>query len=69
MLGDIDLDGVITPADARAVLRIAVGLDNPSKIILTTADVDGDGVVLPADARLVLRYAVGLISNFPADKF
>ena len=69
VLGDIDLDGVITPADARAVLRIAVGLDTPSKMMRTVADVDGDGEVLPADARLVLRYAVGLISNFPADGY
>ena len=69
VLGDIDMDGVITPADARAVLRYAVGLDTPSKLMRIVADVDGDGEVLPADARLVLRYAVGLISNFPADGY
>ena len=69
VLGDTDFDAVITPSDARAVLRIAVGLDNPSKMMRIVADVDGDGDVLPADARLVLRYAVGLISNFPADGY
>ena len=69
VLGDTDMDGVITPADARAVLRYAVGLDSPSKMMRIVADVDGDGSVQPADARLVLRYAVGLISNFPADRY
>ena len=69
ILGDTDLDGVITPADARSVLRYAVQLETPSKIMRVVADVDGDGSVEPADARLVLRYAVGLISNFPADRY
>ena len=69
VLGDTDLDGVITPADARMVLRYAVQLEIPSKIMRTVADVDGDGSVQPADARLVLRYAVGIISNFPADRY
>ena len=69
VLGDTDLDGVITPADARNVLRYAVRLETPSKIMRIVADVDGDGEILPADARLVLRYSVGLISNFPADNY
>lgn len=69
ILGDTDLDGVITPADARTVLRYAVQLETPSKIMRVVADVDGDGSVQPADARLVLRYSVGLISNFPADRY
>ncbi len=60
---------MITPADARTVLRYAVQLETPSKIMRVVADVDGDGSVQPADARLVLRYSVGLISNFPADRY
>ncbi len=66
VLGDVDLDGAITPADARMVLRYAVQLETPSKIMRIVADVDGDGSVQPADARLVLRCSVGLISDFPA---
>jgi pimeloyl-ACP methyl ester carboxylesterase len=69
ILGDTDLDGVITPADARMVLRYAVELEIPTKTMRTVADVDGNGYVQPADARLVLRYAVGIISNFPADRY
>ena len=68
-LGDIDMDGVITSADARMVLRFAVQLETPSKIMRIAADVDGDGNIQPADARLVLRYSVSLISNFPADRY
>ena len=69
LMGDIDSDGFVTASDARMVLRYAVQLEIPSKIMRTVADVDGDGSVQPADARLVLRYAVGIISNFPADRY
>ena len=66
ILGDTDLDGAVTSADARTVLRYSVQLETPTKIMRIVADVDGDGEILPADARLVLRYSVGLISTFPA---
>ena len=66
LLGDTDKDGAITSADARTILRYAVQLETPTKLMRIVADVDGDGQILPADARLVLRYSVGLISTFPA---
>lgn len=65
--GDVTQDGVISPADARQVLRYSVGLETPSLYMKAIADVDGSGIIEPADARLVLRYAVGLISNFPVN--
>ena len=63
--GDVDCDGRVTTADARLILRYAVGLGNIDKIItdatlINTADVDKSGKVEPADARLALRLAVGL---------
>lgn len=64
--GDADGDGSVTPADARLVLRIAVGLE-PAEGIAVPLDVDLDGDVTPADARLVLRRSVGLEKLFPAE--
>ena len=65
-LGDIDFSDTVDAADARAALRIAVGLDTASKEVKIIADVDGNGAVDAADARLILRYAVGLEHSFPA---
>ena len=62
-VGDADADGVITAADARLVLRAAVGLDAPKEP--SVLDVDGDLSVTSSDARLVLRYSVGLETRFP----
>lgn len=58
--GDINDNGSVDAADARAALRHAVGLD-----VITSsedqlyADVDFDGAITTADARLILRMAVG----------
>ena len=59
--GDADGDGRLTSADARAALRMAVGLDPYGSAFLRLADADGDGRLTPADARLILRAAVGLV--------
>ncbi len=58
--GDIDEDNTITAADARLILRAAVGLEELSSLQKKAADVDGDGAITAADARSVLRAAVGL---------
>ena len=60
--GDVDADGKVTAADARFVLRAAVGLENvrPGSELFTDADVDGDGKLTAGDARALLRAAVGL---------
>ena len=60
VLGDADMDGEVTPEDARLTLRIAVGLDTVTPITKAAADMDGDVYVSPEDARLVLRTSVGL---------
>ena len=59
--GDADMDGEITAADARLILRCSVGLENPPVAArLLYYDADGDLKITAADARTVLRRAVGL---------
>lgn len=59
-LGDVNLDGEVTAADARLALRAAVGLETLTDAQKTPADVDHDFDITAADARLILRAAVGL---------
>lgn len=59
--GDADMDGKVTTADARLILRLSVryddGLDAEQKKF---CDFDGKDGITPADARFTLRVAVGL---------
>ena len=64
--GDANGDGDISAADARIILRVAVGLHTSGEYAIEM-DVDGDAVISAADARLVLRYAVGLENYFPVE--
>ena len=59
-LGDMDNSGTVASADARVILRAAVGLEQLPEADLKKADMNGDGAVTAADARLALRTAVGL---------
>ena len=58
--GDLDSDNRVTAADARAILRAAVGLDKLNATQQSYADLDMDGKVTAADARIALRISVGL---------
>jgi len=54
--GDLNSDGILTPADAAIALRIAAsGAHNPA------ADVSGDGRVTSLDALMILKAAAGMI--------
>ena len=55
--GDVDLDGHVTPADARLILRDVVGLDVASTV---RGDMDGDEMLTAADARLLMRVSTFL---------
>ena len=68
LLGDANLDGQITAADAALVLRALVGLSELSTRGMLNADADGDGEITAEDAALILRLVVGLINTFPAEK-
>lgn len=66
LLGDVNLDGKVTPADARLALRIAARLETmPEKdsVQFKNADVNKDGEITPSDARIILRVAARL-QNF-----
>jgi hypothetical protein len=54
--GEVTGDCVITATDALAVLRIAVGTDQPRP----ESDVDGSGSTTATDALFALRIAVGV---------
>ncbi len=58
--GDNDGDGMITAADARYALRVAVSLETPNDWQLNASIVTGGDKVTAADARAILRAAVGL---------
>ena len=62
LLGDVDDDGSITPADARLALRRSVNLEDYEEggREWLACDVDCDKTISPADARLILRGSVGL---------
>jgi len=58
--GDVDIDNVVSAADARSALRFSVGLADPTAEELYMADVDGDLAITANDARTILRVSVGL---------
>ena len=59
-LGDANLDGKITAADAAEILRAVVGLTELSDEAKYYADVNQDGEVTAADAAYLLRAVVGM---------
>lgn len=59
-VGDANLDGKITAADARFALRCAAKLETYDESLLYALDVNGDGKVTAADARKILRISAKL---------
>jgi len=60
VLGDVNGDGKITPADSTVLLRAYVGLTNMTDAEKLAGDVNGDGKITPADSTVLLRAYVGL---------
>lgn len=58
--GDVDLNGKLTAADARTILRVAAKLEFIDNSRMIAADYDGDGFITAKDARYTLRDAAGL---------
>lgn len=58
--GDINLDGRVTAADARLVLRYSARLDTTNTNVKKYGDINSDGKITSADARLVLKISAGL---------
>ena len=66
LLGDANMDGKLAAADARLVLRVAVGLEQAGEAS-KRMDVDGDGKINASDARYILRRAVSLDLFLPLE--
>ena len=66
-LGDANGDRKVTTADARAILRSVLQLEELPEQVKTLCDLDGYKGLSTHDARNVLRMAVGLESR-PAHK-
>lgn len=58
VLGDVNNDGEVTPADASMILSNYLGV-TVEGFDATVADVNGDGEVTPADASLILSTYIG----------
>jgi hypothetical protein len=57
--GDVDQNGVVTVADALAILNHLAGQELPAGYRLgRVADADGDGLVTAADAAAIAEFAV-----------
>ena len=60
LIGDVDLNGKITAADARAVLRYSAKLTTLTRDQLAVSDINSDSRVTAADARIILRISAKL---------
>lgn len=63
--GDVNLDGMLTAADAALILRAIVRLSYMSAPMRAAADLDGDGEVTASDAAKLLRILVELEPEEP----
>jgi hypothetical protein len=60
--GDLNSDGILTPADAAIALEIAVGSRPCDPATLAAADVSGDNLVTSLDALMILQAAADAIT-------
>ncbi len=58
--GDADMNGTVSAADARTILRASVGLEKLDFLTYPYANCDYDGKISASDARFALRASVGL---------
>lgn len=64
LLGDVNLDGKITAADARLALRASAGLEVLTNVQSILADVIKNNVIKADDARAILRVSAALDHPF-----
>ena len=67
ILGDVDGNGKIEPADARMILDYEAKVLNHG-LSLFVADVSGDGMIDSNDAVLIQQYLAGKFEKFPAEE-
>ena len=61
--GDLDGNGTVDDADAKAALEIAVGGQTAGEASFQIGDLNGDGVIDSADATMVMRMGRGDFVN------
>lgn len=59
LLGDVNGDGDVTPADAARVYKAAIGEIELTEKELSAADVNNDGAVTTEDADLIFEMTIG----------
>lgn len=64
VLGDVDMNGSITPYDASLILQHIANITDLNSTQIAAADTSKDGVVLPYDASLILQYLANIIDHF-----
>lgn len=60
LIGDMDMNGVVSITDAVMISRHCVRLEMFSELQLMLADADGNGRVNNTDAVKLIRYVLGL---------
>lgn len=64
MIGDVDMDGVISISDATYIQKINAELVTPeNEIVNKLADADGDGSITISDATLIQKYIAEIFSD------
>ena len=61
-MSNADGNGELTTNDSLDIMRIVLGVAEPTDGISSSCDMNGDGVIDMADALLILRIAVGIQS-------
>lgn len=66
LLGDVNLDGIITALDSRLAARVADGTDKleAGSIQFMNADTDADGVITDYDAQFILDMSTGIVKEY-----
>ena len=59
ILGDANGDGLVTMADANAVVNYFLAADKDPNFPVEVADVNGDGLVTMADANAIVNIFLG----------
>lgn len=60
LLGDMDQNGKVETSDARAILRIAAGIDAVTSNAMIYGDMNGDGAITVNDAVLAVYEATNI---------
>ena len=58
-LGDVNNDGDVTSADAKGILDVILGKEEPKRLTTIMSDVNTDGAVTVADVTALVNMVLG----------